>query len=444
MLGLAYWAGQFASQVTDGHSVYQDMVRYSRYVTTLHDQEPVSFQRLTPKSAKSKEYNLDSLEIDEMEKAIEDEAKNDPRYLQDVVAAAIVIATRIPNSEISEDSTKMNDFVAICEDLIKWALTTGQEDEITNECQISRKKKKPDVAMNTAKALVKATLEESINEKKHLVNHVKALKYLGQAFFELENFGQAKIKLNESLVRCKEIFDQNPAFLLFATEVKVLKAEIFQILGKCHFELGDFDSCENNSTESSKKCLENAFELVDKLKKDQDLTPYNSELVASIHLDLSNTLLELNDFDNALMHAEKGENFIRGLAQDQQTKEKIVPMYLTKGKCLMYVGDLFNAIDVLKEALDVNKDTSETKDFLNNWKMEKATFNAYLAVCYMASGQLLEAYDQVEIALDDCKKVLKVEGYFKCKLHIHNLVLLAEISKRTGFLDPLYRACLLC
>ena len=410
MLGLAYWAGQFASQVTDGHSVYQDMVRYSRYVTTLHDQEPVSFQRLTPKSSKSKIYNLDSLEINEMEKAIEDEAKNDPRYLQDVVAAAIVIATRIPNSEISEDSTKMNDFVAICEDLIHWALTTGQEDEITNECQISRKKKKPDVAMNTAKALVKATSEESIKEKKHLVNHVKALKHLGQAFFELENFEQAKIKLNESLVRCNEIIDQN------SSDVKVLKAEILQIQGKCHFELGDFDLCENNSTESSKKCLENALELVDRFKKDQDLTPYNSELVASIHLDLSNTLLELNDFDNALMHAEKGENLIRGLALDQQTKEKIVPMYLTKGKCLMHVGELFKAIEVLKDALDVNKDKVETEDFLNNWKMEKATFNAYLAVCYMSSGQLLEAYDQVEIALDECKKVSKVEGHFKCKL----------------------------
>ena len=81
LLGLAYWAGQFASQVTDGHSVYQDMVRLSRYITTLHDQEPVSFQRLSPKSAKSKEYKLDSLEIDKMEEAIEDEAKNDPRYL---------------------------------------------------------------------------------------------------------------------------------------------------------------------------------------------------------------------------------------------------------------------------------------------------------------------------------------------------------------------------
>ena len=392
------------------------MVRYSRYVTTLHDQEPVSFQRLTPKSSKSKQYNLDSLEIEEMEKAVEEEAKDDPRYLQDVVAAAIVIATRIPNSEISEDSTKMNDFVAICEDLIHWALTTGQEDETINECQISRKKKKPDVAMNTAKALVKATSEESMNKKKHLVNHVKALKHLGQAFFELENFEQAKIKLNESLDRCKETFDQNPAFLLFATEVKVLEAEILQILGKCHFELGDFDFCGNNSTESSKNCLEKALEHVDRLKKDQDLTPYNSELVASIHLDLSNTLLELNDFDDALKHAEKGESLIRGLAQDQQTKEKIVPMYLTKGKCLMHVGQLFNAIDVLKEALDVNKDTLETEDFLNNWKMEKATFNAYLAVCYMSSGQLYDAYDQVKIALDDLDEVSKVKGHFKCKL----------------------------
>ena len=420
MSGLAFWAGQFASQVTDGHLVYQDLVRYSRYVTTLYDQEPVSFQRLTPKSDKSKVHNLDSLEITEMVEAIEVEAKDDPRYLQDVIAAAIVIAARIPNSEISEDSTKMNDFVAICEDLIHWALTTGQEDETINEFQKkSRKKKKPDVAMNTAKALVKATSEESINEKKHLVNHVKALKHLGHAFFELENFEQAKVKLNESLDRCKEIFDQNPAFLLFATEVKVLKAEILQMLGKCHFELGDFDI--------SKNCLENALEHLDELKKDQDLTPYNSELVASIYLDLSNTLLELNDFYNALMHAENGENLIRGLAQDQQTKEKIVPMYLTKGKCLMHVGDLFNAIGVLKEALDVNKDTLETKDFLNNWKMEKATFEAYLAVCYMSSGQLLKAYKQVEIALDDCKKVSKVEGHFKYKLLTTLFYYIAEI-----------------
>ena len=423
MLGLAYWAGQFASQVTDGHSVYQDMVRYSRYVTTLHDLEPVSFQRLAPKSAKSKEYNLDSLQINEMEKAVEDEAKTDPRYFQDVVAAAIVIATRIPNSEISEDSTKMNDFVAICEDLIHWALTTGQEDEITNEYQEKRKRKKPDVAMNTAKALVKATSEESINEKKHLVNHVKALKHLGQAFFELENFEQAKIKLNECLNECNQILDQDPA----AREVKVLKAETLQTLGKCHFELGDFDFCKNNSKESSKDCLDNALELVYELHQNraelyslvtsEDFLPkLDSELAASIHLDISNTLLELNDFDNALMHAEKGENLTRGLAQDQQTKEKIVPMYLTKGKCLMHTGQLFNAIDVLKEALDVNKDTLETEDFLNNWKMEKATFNAYLAVCYMSSGQLYDAYDQVKIALDDLDEVSKVKGHFKCKL----------------------------
>ena len=175
-----------------------------------------------------------------MEEAIEEEAKDDPRYLQDIVAAAIVITTRIPNSEISEDSTKMSDFVAICEDLIHWALTNGQEDETINEFQKkSRKKKKPDVAMNTSKALVKATSEESINEKKHLVNHVKALKDLGQTFFELENFEQAKIKLNESLDRCNEIIEQN------SSEVKVLKAEILQIQGKCHFELGDFHLCEN-------------------------------------------------------------------------------------------------------------------------------------------------------------------------------------------------------
>ena len=65
---------------------------------------------------------------------------------------------------------------------------------------------------------------------------------------------------------------------------------------------------------------------------------------------------------------------------------------------------------------DLNKVKLETENFLNNWKMEKATFNAYLAVCYMSSGQLLEAYDQVKIAVNDCKKVSKVEGHFKCKL----------------------------
>ena len=437
MLGLAYWAGQFASQVTDGHSVYQDMVRLSRYITTLHDQEPVSFQRLSPKSAKSKEYKLDSLKIEEMEKAIEDEAKDDPRYLQDVVAAAIVIATRIPNSEISEDSTKMNDFVAICEDLIKWALTTGQEDEITNECQISRKKKKPDVAMNTAKALVKATSEESINEKKHLVNHVKALKHLGQAFFELENFDQAKIKLNESINECNQILEQDPT----AREVKVLKAETLQTLGKCHFELGDFDFCKINSKESSKDCFDNALELVYELHQNraelyslvtsEDFLPkLDSELAASIHLDISNTLLELNDFEYALKHSNKGETIITGLHKDQQTKENIVPMYLTKGKCLMHVGDLFNAIDVLKEALGVNKDISEKLDFLKDWKMEKAAFNAYLATCYMSSGQLLEAYDQSKIALEECEKISKVEGHFKCKLS-------AEILK-TGWPTSLF------
>ena len=56
--------------------------------------EPITFQRISPKSDESKLFKIDTLNIDAMVNEITNEAKCDISYFQDILAASIVIAAR--------------------------------------------------------------------------------------------------------------------------------------------------------------------------------------------------------------------------------------------------------------------------------------------------------------------------------------------------------------
>ena len=76
--------------------------------------EPVTFQRISPKSDESKLFKIDSLNIDEMVEVITGEAKCDISYFQDILAASIVIAARKIGLPKSEGPGNIDSFASIC------------------------------------------------------------------------------------------------------------------------------------------------------------------------------------------------------------------------------------------------------------------------------------------------------------------------------------------
>jgi hypothetical protein len=179
--------------VTDGDAVYQEMKRFSEHFANTTKIESTTFQRLAPRSNKSKNFKLDEKKIKDMEEAVKDEAGEDPRYFQDILAAAIVIAARkIDKAE------KLDDFGSICVKMVKWALHTGQNEGNDPKAKL-KKKKIPETGFNIAKAFHKAAADIAKNKVSNLVS----LRCLGESLFELEKFSKAKEKFEE----CKRIFD---------------------------------------------------------------------------------------------------------------------------------------------------------------------------------------------------------------------------------------------
>ena len=66
--------------MTDGDAVYQEMKRFSENFANTTNMEPTTFQRIAPRSEDSKNFQLDSLKIHAMERAVHEEAEEDPRY----------------------------------------------------------------------------------------------------------------------------------------------------------------------------------------------------------------------------------------------------------------------------------------------------------------------------------------------------------------------------
>ena len=106
--------------------------------------------------------------------------------------------------------------------MINWALETGQKEKFDQTA-----KKMPQRALDIAKALKNAFMPIT----DFSFNYVKALKLLGESYFEIEDFVRAKLALEE----CKKIALEIQDDLNFDDSI-IVKAR--QILGKCHYELG--------------------------------------------------------------------------------------------------------------------------------------------------------------------------------------------------------------
>ena len=262
-----FWLGEFSNKVTDGDAVYQEMKRFSEQFANTTKIESTTFQRLAPRSEVSKDFKLDSLKIEPMKKAVKDEAEDDPRYFQDILAAAIVIAARKIEGE-----EKLDVFASICVKMVKWALYTGQK----AGKDLKTKKKIPEMGFNIAKALHKAAADIAKNN----VSHLKSLNYFGETLFELEQFSKAREKFEE----CKSIFYSDYSDTRDDEYIIRLKARVLRYLGKCHYELGDYDESEETFIE--------AIETTQNLPKSQD----TDILRAQIKINMSLTLLELNEF----------------------------------------------------------------------------------------------------------------------------------------------------
>ena len=374
-----FWLGEFSSKVTDGDAVYQEMKRFSEHFANTTNIEPTTFQRLAPRSKDSKNFKLDSSKIEDMKLAVKEEAEEDPRYFQDILAAAIVIAARkIDKAE------KLDDFGSICVKMVKWALHTGQNAGNKNDPKAKLKKKKiPETGFNVAKAFHKAAADIAKNK----VIHLKSLRCFGNSLFELEKFSKAKEKFEE----CKRIFDSQYSDTVDGNVIS-LKARVLRHLGKCHYELGDYDESE-----------ETLIEAKETAKKLPELEEGADILKAQIDINMSLTLLELNEFNKALKMAKKA---VSGLSGEWKTKAELV-----RGKCYMDFENYSRAIDDFKipeitarEKLskeNVARKTVVKRILMKEDKMMEATLISYLGYCYLSSGQLKKAEEYTLKGFED-------------------------------------------
>ena len=364
--------------MTDGDAVYQEMKRFSEHFANTTNIEPTTFQRIAPRSEVSKDFQLDSLKINKMEEAVQEEAEKDPRYFQDVLAAAIVIAARKIETE-----EKLDVFASICVKMVKWALYTGQKENL------KKKKKIPEMGFNIAKAFHKAAADIAKNN----VSHLKSLNYFGETLFELEQFSKAREKFEE----CKRIFNSHYSDTRDDEYIIRLKARVLRYLGKCHYELGDYDESEETFIE--------AIETSKKLPESQDTDILRSQ----IKINMSLTLLELNEFKQAL---EMANETFSGLSAEWLTKARLV-----RGKCFMDLENYSRAIEdfnidsltAKQKVAKFSKKTMIRRALMKEDKMMEATLISYLGYCYLSSGQLKKAEENSVKGFEDYEEISRSE-----------------------------------
>ena len=77
-----FWMGQFSKQVADGNAVFRDCKKFQKFMDQQLNSDPVTIQRIYPRSNEAKQYTMDSLDIKGMQKVINDERRNDKgRYI---------------------------------------------------------------------------------------------------------------------------------------------------------------------------------------------------------------------------------------------------------------------------------------------------------------------------------------------------------------------------
>ena len=376
------------------------MKRFSEHFANTTNIEPTTFQRIAPRSEKSKDFQLDSLKIHEMESEVHKEGEEDPRYFQDVLAAAIVVAARK-----IEEKEKLDDFATICVEMVKWALYTGQNEGKN----LKRKKKIPEVGFNIAKAFHKAAADIDKNK----VNHLKSLRCFGEALFELEQFSKAKKKFEE----CKGILDSHYSDNLDDKVIK-LKVRVLRYLGKCHYELGDFDESEETLIEAKETA-----QKLPALEEDAE------KLIAEIEINISLTLLELNEFKKA---REMSNNAFHGLSGEWLTKARLV-----RGKCFMDLENYSRAISdfnidsitAKEKVAKLSKKTIIRRALMKEDKMMEATLISYLGYCYLCSGQLKKAEEYTLKGFEDYEEISRSEENPKI-IEIH--FMRGQTMTRTG------------
>ena len=367
--------------------------------------EPVTFQRISPKSDGSKLFKIDTLDIGAMVNEITNEAKCDISYFQDILAASIVIAARKIGLPKSEEPENIDSFASICIKYIEWALYTGPKMKNHDDSK-TQNKKVPEVGLNIARAFHQVSMDLAKNQK----NHLKALKCLGESFFELERFRRASEKLEE----CKEIIEQNHP----ATESKdilEIKIDVLHLLGRSQYELGNFDTSEDYLTEAVEVLeMDKKMDKKNSKKLDRNL---NLNLSAKINKDLSQTLLEFNDFDMAL---DKAASAIGHLNGEQAMVAKIV-----RGKIKMSQEDFSGAInDFMDDAsvqakhnnvrvirsVDMRKEKRKAiESLVSQNKMLEATLISYLGYCHLSIGEMVNAEYWGTEGFNQFKKISKSE-----------------------------------
>ena len=236
-------------------------------------------------------------------------------------------------------------------------------------------------------------------------NHLKALKCLGESFFELERFRRASDKLKE----CKKIIDENhPATK--SKDILEIKIDVLRLLGRSQYELGNFDASEDYLDEAV-QVLEMDNKNSKKLFEFEDFL----NLSAKINMDLSQTLLEFNDFDLALKKACSAIGHLNG---EEAKLAKIV-----RGKIKMSMEDFSGAIKFflddapLQAKLSELCDNEERKEametaiarLVSQNKMLEATLISYLGYCHLSIGEMVDAKYWGTEGFDRYEKISKSE-----------------------------------
>jgi len=239
------------------------------------------------------------------------------------------------------------------------------------------------------------------------------LNYLGETLFELEQFSKAKEKFEE----CKRIFDSDYSDTRDDEYIIRLKTTVLRYLGKCHYELGDYDESEETLIE--------ALETSQKLPKSED----TDILKAKIDINMSLTLLELNEFEKAL---EIAKETFSGLSAEWLTKARHV-----RGKCFMDLENYSRAIDdfnidsikVKEKAANLSNKTIGKRTLMKEDKMMEATLISYLGYCYLSSGKLKKAEEYTLQGFEDYEEISRSHENPKI-IEIH--IMRGQTMTRTG------------
>ena len=310
----------------------------SRDTKKHYESQDVIFQRLNPRSSESELYPMDELNINAMINTMEKEKRADPTYFQEILVAAVVIATRIIDD-------KFDEFCSFCTFLIEWTL----------------RKNKPETAFYISKAMVKL-----FQKKESDFNYTISLYYLGFSYFDLENFSKAK----DVLLKCNEMLKDDT----INDKSKDLKIKVIDLLGRCYYDLGIFDKSED--------ALKEALEMKKMIDSpDSPDCPSSLSMLPTL-INLSKTQMELNKFNEALNHANLA------LSKDVTDNNCDQIALVNRGKCYMQIENFSKAIEDF-EKIDMGQES----------KIHQATLNAYLGYCYLSLGRMESALLRRNFAL---------------------------------------------